>query len=253
MVDFQFLSSDRKVQRTRFQGGWTVEANFDRTDRTEGIQPLPPQGFSASDGRERIERVRIGGKTVSMVRLTDRWFVDPEGGSVDQDGIASSGAVLLRREGDSLLHLAMVGDQDRVLVDPPALPWPANIVSVEREFDSAPLATEADPSGRIILSRAKGGAFYKLRGRFAPLGVGAIRRISRGRVFARGSGWHLQWNAGGESAVKWRRVDLRGRVLARWEGIVGPGDRAWALPAGHGPGWVLLDAEGRQERYKVAW
>lgn len=254
MTDFQFLSTDRKVQRTRFEAGWTVEANFDGVDRSEGTQPLPPKGFLATDGRERIERTRANGQMLSIVRLSDRWFVDPEGNrEVELDGVSTKGPVLLRREGDSILHVTLVGDQSEIALAPAALPWPSTFTSVQREFDGAAVAMQPDANGRIVLSRAAGGSFFRLKGHVSRLRPQQASPASRGRLFARGSRWVLQWNALARTDLRWTRIDARGRIQDRWEGALEAGSRTWTLPSGHGPGWVLVEGEGRREEFRLAW
>lgn len=253
MTDFQFLSADRKVQRTSFEAGWTVEANFDGVDRTEGSQTLPPKGFIATDGRERIERTRKNGQILSSVRLSDRWYVDPEGSRVEIDGVSTAGPVLLRREGDSILQVTLVGDQSEIVLDPAALPWPATFTSAQREFDGAPIAMTADAAGRIVLSKAAGGSFFRLKGHLSQLRFPAASPAPRGRLFARGRHWVLQWNAPARTNLRWTRIDARGRIQERWEGALEAGARTWVLPSGRGPGWVLVEGEGRRERFRLAW
>ncbi|MBK8803145.1 MAG: hypothetical protein IPN71_14030 [Fibrobacteres bacterium] len=253
MTDFQILSSDRKVQRTRFETGWAVDANFDRVDRTEGSQSLPPKGFLATDGRERIGRIREDGRIVSLVRLSDRWFVDPDGGDIEIDGVSTSGPVLLRREGDSVLHVGMLGDQSEIVLNPASLPWPSVLTSARNDFDGSPVAMEMDSAGRIVLSRAKGGAFLRLAGCISALRVQMAPAGPRGRLFARGGRWVLQWNALAHAKIRWSHFDARGRTRDRWEGSVEPGSRQWPIPSGQGPGWVLVECDGRQETFTIPW
>lgn len=253
MTDFQILSADRKVQRTIFESGWTVEANFDVVDRSEAVHSLPPKGFLATDGRERIERTRKSGQILSLVRLSDRWFVDPEGGQVEIDGVSTTGPVLLRREGDSILHVSLVGDQSEIVLTPAALPWPSTFTSVQREFDGLSVAMQTDANGRILLSRATGGAFFRMKGHLSQLRPREASPVGRGRLFARGGDWVLQWNAPTRTSLRWTRIDVLGKTQERWEGALEAGSRAWTLPSGHGPGWVLVEGEGYRERFRLAW
>jgi len=65
MTDHQFLNSDHTMQKTTFENGWNVVANFDSISHSWNNLTLASKGFYASDGKtEEDFKLVIGDKTI---------------------------------------------------------------------------------------------------------------------------------------------------------------------------------------------
>ena len=122
MTHHEMLSSDWKVQKTAFDNGWQVIANFGDDDFSYNETDIPPKGFYATNGSEEVCKKIIQGKTVSCVRLKNRFFLNPYGEEIALDGVRTSGAIWLGKNEHSL-DLAFIGDQNFVDINPSLLPW----------------------------------------------------------------------------------------------------------------------------------
>jgi hypothetical protein len=187
MTRYEELTANRTLQRTSFDNGWTVAANFaDRIQDVDGL-PLPSDGFLASGPGGRISRQILSGSEAWTVRLDDRWYLDPVGRNTELDGIRTSGPVFLRRTSDSTLELAILGDQESIDLRPSALPWSSSFLTAATDMESLPdgwLRLRRNPSGLEVL-RGKFDTSAKAGPRTSP--GSAIRLV------ARPGGMGLRW------------------------------------------------------------
>jgi hypothetical protein len=97
MTSHEFLTADRRVQRTRFASGHTIVANFgdaDWTDTPSG-RVLAQWGFVATGPGLDAWRARVDGRIVTRVETPAKVYLDPGG--------AMWGGALLRADGPVLL------------------------------------------------------------------------------------------------------------------------------------------------------
>ena len=248
MTDWEAVSTDRKVQRTRFGNGWTVVANFDAVMRDEAGTSLPPKGYLASGPGERIERTFLDGAVRSRVRTENRWFVDPEGSSTTLDGVRTSGQVLLVRESDSILALAILGGQNGIELDPRHLPWPSpGLTASTRSGQEVPLADAG--GGWLGLSTTGQGRFFRLHGAFGAFtGIAPTNpRLLSARVFATARGWELRWNQTSDAPAVITLIDLRGKVLHRDPVAGRRGQNSTFLPHTSALAWVRVETRGESK------
>jgi hypothetical protein len=242
MTGFADLSADGKVQRTTFANGWTVSANFDAVTRSEAGVPISPMGFVATGNGERIERSMLDSATRSRVRLSDRWFLDPEGTIATVDGIRTDGAVFLRPQGDTAMLVSFVGDQDHVDILASGLPWPATGLSAQilGTTTSVPLADVG--SSWVRLAKVGSDRFYLLKGSFGPISsVQPASRTSIGLVVLRsGAGWECVWSQDVASPARVAVVDASGRILFSHSTAGLAGSNRLSIPASGGPAWIRI-------------
>lgn len=245
MTDWEPVSSDRKVQRTRFGCGWTVVANFDDAHRIEAGSSLPAKGYAATGSGERIERTLLDGAVRTRARLADRWFLDPEGVPAQLDGVRTSGSLLMVREDDTTTSLAFLGNQTAVDLLPAALPWPATRLRAETRAGQAVALSEAG-NGWLSLARGDRGRFFRLRGDFGTFStsLAPISRIGTARALIRPASWELAWNQTEPATARIELFDARGRVLHRATVAGGAGPNTHLLPATAGVAWIRLAVPG---------
>jgi len=215
MTGFEERTADRTLQRTSFDNGWTVAANFaDRIQEIDGTA-LPPDGFVATGPGGSVSRQILSGSEAWSVRLDDRWYLDPAGRSLELDGVRTAGPVFLRRTSDSTLELAILGDQESIDLLPGALPWASSFLASTSDLQTL-------PDGWRRLHRTASGLDL-LRGRFdtgtrpapAPPGLPTLRLVPRP------SGMGLRWfqAQAGEARLEVRALDgslaWSGRIAAR--------------------------------------
>ncbi len=237
MTDFILLSSDRLVQRTTFANGWTVSANFDATARIEAGFTLPSKGFEATGNGERIERTMLDGAVRSRARLSDRWFLDPEGSLASLDGVRTDGALYLRKDSDSTLLLAFVGDQDHVDILSSSLPWPTASLRASLWQTTTSVSLADAGSGWLRLSKVGTGRFYKLSGSFAGFtGLkNNLRRSTGLHVVLAGSGWECRWTQDAPGPVRLEMFQANGRILLARNVVAASGANRLAFPNSGGP------------------
>ena len=249
MTNFVDLSADGKVQRTTFANGWTVTANFDAITRSEAGYPIPSMGFVAMGAGERIERSVLDSATRSRVRLSDRWFLDPEGTMATVDGIRTNGAVFLRPQGDTAMLVSFVGDQDHVDILASGLPWPATGLSAQilGTSTSVPLADVG--SSWVRLAKVGSDRFYLLKGSFGPItALKRGRRAANGLEVVRfGPGWDCLWTQDAPVQARVDVVDASGRILFSRVVAGRPGSNRLSIPASGGPAWVRLRTDSGTE------
>lgn len=240
MTGWERLSADAMVQRGVFGGGWTVTVNFDARARSEGGIELPPKGYSAGDGTESVERREVSGAVRTLVRLRDRWYLDPEGKPTRADGVAADRPVFLARLDDSTLSLVLPGGADSLRLRPDSLPWPASGLRVLKA-DGSPFPSQAAEPDLVV--RPGGERFLLLRGALSAWRVGTVPRL-RGpapRLRREGDSWLLAWHQDADAGARIRMVDAAGRQLLSRSVDGRPGWNEIRLPRSASMGWILLD------------
>jgi hypothetical protein len=253
MTDFVTLSADRQVQRTTFSNGWTVSANFDAVSRTDGGFSLPAKGFVATGDGERIERTVLDGAVRSRARLSDRWFLDPEGSLATLDGVRTDGATYLRKDSDSTLLLSFVGDQDHVDILPGSLPWPSSTLRASLWGTSTSAALTDAGSGWLRLSKTGTNRFYRLAGTFGGFtGLKTANRVRSGlHVVRSGSGWGCRWTQDAPGPVHLEMFQADGRILFTQSLSASAGANGFSLPPSRGRVWVRLHGTAGSETAPV--
>jgi len=242
MTDFVTLSADRLVQRTTFANGWNVSSNFDAVSRPEAGFSLPSKGFLATGNGERIERTVLDGAVRSRARLSDRWFLDPEGSPATLDGVRTDGAVYLRKDNDTTLLLSFVGEQDHVDILPASLPWPSATMRASLWGSSSTVSLSDAGSGWLRLSKAGTARFYKLSGNFG--GFTGLKTTIHARsglhVVRTGSGWECRWTQDASGPVRLEMFGADGRILLSSRIDASNGSNHWLLPTSRRTSWIRL-------------
>ncbi|MEN9354188.1 MAG: hypothetical protein RL318_1513 [Fibrobacterota bacterium] len=242
MTDFVNLSGDGKVQRTAFANGWTSTVNFDAKAREEGGTSLPAKGWRASGPDGVVERAVIDGAVRTRVRLSDRWFLDPEGSEAFVDGIRTAGSVSLARMDDTTVALSIIGDQSLVDLVPAALPWPATRLRAQDRTSGAAVALEDRGAGTLRLA-ATAGRFVLLRGDFGTFTsrIVATKPLLAGRVSPVPHGWELSWSQVASGPVQVRVLGADGRSLYRISQSSNAGVVRMTLPRFATQAWVQIE------------
>jgi len=166
MTGHRFLSPDKKVQQTTFTNGWTATVNFDSVNSYSlGTISIAPRGFYATDGAREVYRIVNGSGTTAAARLDDRLFINGYGTANAVHGVMSSGAVLLRKD-SSWVHLAFIGSQNYVDLNPAQIPWPLTGMRVFTKDSSKEITPVAQPNGFLRINRVAGTDFYRILGTF---------------------------------------------------------------------------------------
>ena len=242
MTDFITLSADRLVQRTAFSNGWTVSANFDAVSRTDAGFALPAKGFLATGDGERIERSVLDGAVRSRARLSDRWFLDPEGSLATLDGVRTDGATYLRKDSDTSLLLSFVGDQDHMDILPGSLPWPSATLRASVWGSSTVVSLSDAGSGWLRLSKTGTNRFYRLSGTFGGFtGLKTANRVRSGlHVVRSGSGWECRWTQDAAGPVHLEMFQADGRILYSRNLAAPAGANSLSIPRSGGKAWIRL-------------
>lgn len=119
LVSHEFLTADRRVQRTRFSGGTTVTVNFgpEPHDLEPSCSPtaaglrLPDLGYAVTGPSVASYRAEFDGRTVEYVETGDRAYLASPDGVHDGGAIAMHGTVALvhAAEGPFILVLKAQG------------------------------------------------------------------------------------------------------------------------------------------------
>ena len=217
MTNFAELSSDYLLQQTSFANGWTVVANFDSTTRSANGITLPTKGFLAQGGGERIERNILDGAERSRVRLSDRWFLDPEGTTATVDGIRTSGSVFMRRENDTTVLLSFVGTQSSVDILPLQLAWPATQLRAVQRNNGASMALTDAGSGWLHLDNG-GQRFVNLIGDFGAFIPAQTLNHTSSFTFnslRMNAGNQLSWNQRTQGTASIQVLQANGKIVAQ--------------------------------------
>ncbi len=163
MVDHQFLTSDKKVQQTRFENGWDVTVNFDSIPHDLQNRRLAAKGFYAADGSgSESFRLVVNGKTLGGSFSDNRLFFNPFGTESNWKGLRTTQSVFLEKFTDFLL-VSFVGKQNYLDIHLKDLPFNIKeITAVNEYFTGVKLVPVALTDGWIRLNRPVGKSFFKL-------------------------------------------------------------------------------------------
>ncbi|HUI93925.1 MAG TPA: glycoside hydrolase [Chitinivibrionales bacterium] len=167
MTGHSFITPDAMVQQTAFDDGWTVTVNFDSA-KTYALGPttLASRGFYATDGSQEVYRLSTGSGTIACAKLSDRLFVNGYGASTEAGGVKSAGAVFLRKD-SAWVHLAFIGSQSFVDVNPGKLPWPLAGMRVFTNGNSQEITLAPQTDGSFRINRLAGIDNYRIEGVFS--------------------------------------------------------------------------------------
>ncbi|MBK9578911.1 MAG: hypothetical protein IPK50_13605 [Fibrobacterota bacterium] len=229
MTDFIPLSDDWRLQKTVYGNGWTVSANLDTVARIVGADTLAGNGFIASGSDGKIGRILTTGSPLNFVRLSDRWFMDPENSSMEWDGIRTIGGVSMVRTDDTTIHLAFTGSQESIDILPQELPWPTTTLRILATGASRPLGTTLD-GGWVRLERANS-PFFRLHGAFGPFrkdqGPKRLSTIPL-RILGGKGGLELVWNQKDQAEFRIELFRLDGTLAGGRNGLGTSGEnRVW--------------------------
>jgi hypothetical protein len=161
MTGHKFLTSNNKVQQTTFFNGWKVTANFDNSNYSfEGIT-LPSKGFYASNGTNEVYRIAENGNTVAAAKLTDRIFLNPYGVESTKYGLRSSGLLFLKKN-DINIHLAFLGSQSYIDINPDQLPWKISNIKVFVKDTTIEIIPVKLSGGWLRINKFSNKIFYTL-------------------------------------------------------------------------------------------
>jgi hypothetical protein len=161
------VGGDPLLQRSEFDNGWSVLVNFSSTDRLD--LGLPSKGFIATNGRDSVGIIFVLGKRLAFAKLADRLFVDSYGSSNPFCGIYSPGPLFLRLNDDGSFHLALLGSQRFVGMQPWNFPFPVRprgvrAIAEERNEEAPVVNGSGGWLGMYVLTDA---VFYRLTDRDA--------------------------------------------------------------------------------------
>ncbi|MFH1196793.1 MAG: glycoside hydrolase [bacterium] len=165
MISHQFISVDKKIQETTFENGWKSAVNFSNNDFGYGEYLLPSKGFYASEGTQKVYRVKTSQGMVAATVLEDRIFINPYGNEIELGGIKTGGTILLKKHED-YLSLIFIGNQSYVDINPGEIPWQIENIHVEGMYSHSPASTTSLANGWIRINKTGNELFYKISGDF---------------------------------------------------------------------------------------
>lgn len=163
MTDHQFLSSDRKMQKTTFDNGWNVVANFDLLAHDWNNLTIAPKGFYAKGGgADEAFKLVINNKTIGWALSSNRLFFNPYGTEASLKGIRSSQSVFMEKFPDYLL-VSFIGKQTFLDMKEIDLPFEIQeVTKVTEYYTGAAVTLSSQPDGWKRLTRPVGKSFFKV-------------------------------------------------------------------------------------------
>ncbi|MFA7290504.1 MAG: T9SS type A sorting domain-containing protein, partial [Melioribacteraceae bacterium] len=165
MTDHQFLSSDRKVQKSDYDNSWSVCANFSNSDFSFMNEILPSKGFYATNGEEFVFRKKYQGNTIAVTFLKDRIFINPMGKDITFSGIRSYGSTLIKKY-DNYLVVSFIGDQNFVDININEIPWKMKNVKLEGLTNNVQYNYTLLDNSWIRIPKKDNQRFYKITADF---------------------------------------------------------------------------------------
>jgi hypothetical protein len=162
MTSHEFLSANHKIQKTSFENGWTVVANFDSIVHDWNNMSLAPKGFYASGGTaDEAFRLEINGKMMGGAFTGDRLFFNPYGNELSWKGLKSSQSVFVQKYQDYLL-VSFIGKQNYLELKASELPFDVEeITKVTEYYTGSVISTTDSGDGWKKLTRPSGKSFFK--------------------------------------------------------------------------------------------
>ena len=167
MTDHQFLSADRKMQKTTFDNGWNVVVNFDALAHDWNNLTIAPKGFYASAGGvDEAFKLVIDSKTIGWALSGNRLFFNPFGIEASLKGVRSSQSVFMEKFPDYML-VSFIGKQNYLDLKEVDLPFDPEdsgleITKVTEYYTGATVTLSIQPEGWKRLTRPAGKSFFKV-------------------------------------------------------------------------------------------
>ena len=163
MTDHQFLSADKKMQKTSFDNGWNVVANFDALAHVWNKMTIAPKGFYASaGGTDEAFKLVIDNKTIGCALSGNRLFFNPYGIEANLKGIRSSQSVFMEKFPDYLL-VSFIGKQTYLDLKEVDLPFEIKeITKVTEYYAGTTITLTTQPDGWKRLTRPTGKTYFKV-------------------------------------------------------------------------------------------
>ncbi|MDP3642188.1 MAG: glycoside hydrolase [Bacteroidota bacterium] len=163
MTGHQFVSSDRKIQKTTFDNGWNVVANFDSIPHVWNNMTLAAKGFFASGGKtDEAYKLVIDNKTIGFTLTGNRLFFNPFGTEASLKGLRTTQSVFCEKFTDYLL-VSFIGKQNYLDLNVVDLPFDIQEITRTTEyFSGATISLTTLTDGWKRLNRATGKSFFKL-------------------------------------------------------------------------------------------
>jgi hypothetical protein len=184
MTDHQFLTEDRQIQKTTFENGWNVVANFDTVPHEWNNRMIAAKGFYASGGKaEEAGKLSVNNQPVAWAFTGNRLFLNPFGNEASIKGLRTSQSVFMQKYPDYLL-VSFIGKQTFVDINIAELPFDIQEITKATEYYSGSvinLTTTSD--GWKRLTRPTGKSFFKLYYRSKVTGIKVIPSASKIKIF----------------------------------------------------------------------
>ena len=163
MTDHQFLSTDKKMQKTSFDNGWNVVANFDALAHVWNNMNIAPKGFYASaGGTDEAFKLVIDNKTIGCALSGNRLFINPYGIEASLKGIRSTQSVFMEKFPDYLL-VSFIGKQTYLDLKEVDLPFNVQeITKVTEYYAGTTITLSTQPDGWKRLTRPTGKTYFKV-------------------------------------------------------------------------------------------
>jgi hypothetical protein len=166
MTDHRFLTDNRDVQMTNFEG-FSVTANFGSSDYaySDGTNAyvIPQYGYVGSDSKGTVVKVKQNQKTLTAAVTDSLYFISPQEETTFQ-GVTSSGALSMRRF-EHGFRVAFIGEQDSFILETGQLRWIITIVGYTT-LGGVPATIDTISPGIYRLHKSGVERFYILSTRF---------------------------------------------------------------------------------------
>ena len=171
MTDHRFLTENRDVQMTNFEG-FSVTANFGSSDYTysDGTNAyvIPKNGYVCSGNKGIIVKVKQNQKTLTAAVTDSLYFIYPQEETTFQ-GVTSSGALSMRRF-ERGFRIAFIGEQDSFILETGQLRWRITIVGYT-SLGGVSATIDTISPGTYRLHKSGAERFYILTTRFKDTNV----------------------------------------------------------------------------------
>jgi hypothetical protein len=163
MINHEFLSANRNIQKTTFENGWNVVVNFDTISQVSDNHTLAPKGFYASAGnREEVFRLEENGKAISGAISGDRMFFNPLGNETAWKGLRTAQSVFIQKYPDFML-ISFIGKQNHLDLKVSDLPFDVSeITKVTEYYSGLSVKLDATDDGWSRLTRPSGKSYFKV-------------------------------------------------------------------------------------------
>ena len=171
MTDHKFLTDNRDVQMTNFEG-FNVTVNFGSSDYaySDGTNAyvIPQYGYVGSDNTGTVVKVKQNHKTLTAAVTDSLYFISPQEETTFH-GVTSSGALSMRRY-EHGFRVAFIGEQDSFILETDQLRWRITIVGYT-SLGGVPATIDTISPGTYRLHKSGAERFYILTTRFEDVDI----------------------------------------------------------------------------------